>query len=120
MRVLTWAGRCVALLAGATLIASPPGVFIYQVEPGTWLDRLFFVRFRVAAFTWGAAIIAQGRWATNEQVLRHESVHIRQAERYGIFLPLVYGWYSLVAVLKGGDAYEDNALEVEAREEERN
>jgi len=44
----------------------------------------------------------------------HERVHVRQCERWGpLFLP-AYGTASLIAMLRGGRAYRDNAFEREA------
>jgi hypothetical protein len=44
----------------------------------------------------------------------HERVHVRQAERWGpLFVP-AYLAASVLALARGGDAYYDNAFEVEA------
>lgn len=48
----------------------------------------------------------------------HEHVHVRQAERWGpLFVP-AYLLSSAIALLRGGDAYRDNAFEREAFERE--
>lgn len=46
----------------------------------------------------------------------HERVHVRQCERWGPFFLPAYGMASLVAKLRGGDAYRDNPFEKEAYE----
>jgi hypothetical protein len=46
----------------------------------------------------------------------HERVHVRQVERWGpLFIPL-YLLFSLIALLRGRDAYRDNPFEREAYE----
>jgi hypothetical protein len=48
----------------------------------------------------------------------HERIHVRQCERWGpLFLP-AYLVASLIAKLRGGDGYRDNAFEKEAFEKE--
>ena len=41
---------------------------------------------------------------------------MRQYERWGIIFPFAYVAASVIAALKGGDAYRDNRFEVEAFE----
>jgi hypothetical protein len=49
-----------------------------------------------------------------ERTRRHERVHVRQVERWGpLFIP-AYFTASLIARLRGGDAYLDNCFEREA------
>jgi hypothetical protein len=51
---------------------------------------------------------------TLQRTRAHERVHVRQCERWGpLFLP-AYGVASLLAKWRGGDAYLDNAFELEA------
>jgi len=53
--------------------------------------------------------------AVDDVLLEHELVHVAQYERWGpLFLP-AYGIASLLALRGGGDAYRDNAFEVDAR-----
>ena len=53
--------------------------------------------------------------AVDDELLAHELVHVAQYERLGpLFLP-AYAAASLLALVRGGDAYCDNAFEVEAR-----
>jgi len=70
-----------------------------------------------AAMTLGHVV-----WGCDEQDLdatrAHERVHVRQYERWGpLFIPL-YLLASLIAWLRGGDAYRDNPFEREAYERE--
>ncbi len=44
----------------------------------------------------------------------HEHVHVRQYERWGPFFLPAYLAASVIAGLRGGDMYRDNAFEVEA------
>lgn len=116
MIALTLAGRFVAWLAGASPVIRRGEAVLYAVKRGSWLYRWFFKRFEVAAFTWGASILARVDLILSESLIAHELIHVEQAHRYGITLPLVYAWFSLVAVCRGGNAYYDNVLEAEARE----
>lgn len=119
MRLFTLIGRVVAWLAGARAWAPYFSARVYRVPPTSWLHRWFFVRFDVAAFTWGETVIAQAKYATNAQTLRHEYAHALQARRWSLAFPVAYVAASVWAVLKGGHAYEDNAFEVEARAAEK-
>ena len=74
---------------------------------------------QIGAITFGHVIIA--RDATTAATLRtHEQVHVRQYERWGIFFPFAYVAASVIAAIRGGDAYRDNVFEVEAFAAERN
>jgi hypothetical protein len=66
-----------------------------------------------SAMTLGHVVIA--RTAQLHELTRtHERVHVRQCERWGpLFIP-AYLVASLVAKLRGGDAYRDNPFEREA------
>ncbi len=71
-----------------------------------------------AAMTLGHVVVGQDA-AALDQCRPHERVHVRQAERWGpAFLP-AYALASLVAALRGGHFYRDNAFELAARREER-
>jgi hypothetical protein len=45
----------------------------------------------------------------------HERVHVRQFERWGVLLVLLYPLAGVYAWSRGGDAYRDNWFEREAR-----
>ncbi len=52
--------------------------------------------------------------STLEATRAHERVHVRQCERWGPFFLPAYGLASLLAAVRGGDAYRDNRFEREA------
>ena len=96
----------------------------YQVVDGVLelhggIVELFLRRFTAvgdhsaAAMTLGHVVIARDRFML-EATREHERVHVRQAERWGpLFLP-AYGIASVIAILRGRDAYRGNAFEIEA------
>jgi len=68
---------------------------------------------RFVAITFGHLIIGIDH-ATLAAVRRHEQVHVRQYERFGIlFFPLYLG-SSLLQLVLGRDPYHDNHFEREA------
>ena len=48
------------------------------------------------------------------RVRRHEHVHVRQYERWGVLFFPLYAGSSLVQLLRGRDPYRDNCFEREA------
>jgi hypothetical protein len=65
------------------------------------------------AMTLGHIVLGRDRHSL-EWTRAHERVHVRQCERWGpLFLP-AYGVASLVAMMRGKDAYLDNRFEREA------
>jgi hypothetical protein len=74
---------------------------------GLWLSG------GAAAMTLGHVVIGVDQRAL-DSTRRHERVHVRQYERWGpLFLP-AYGIASLIAWLRGMDAYRENRFEREA------
>lgn len=71
-------------------------------------------RWSIVAMTLGHVILAQDA-AAADSWRTHEHVHVRQYERWGALFPVAYLVASGLAWLRGGDAYLDNAFEVEAR-----
>ena len=67
----------------------------------------------IAAITLGHVVLAQTREEL-ERTRAHERVHVHQYERWGASFPLLYLGASLVALLRGGHAYNDNRFELEA------
>jgi len=67
----------------------------------------------IGAITLGHVVLAQDQ-ATLERSRIHERVHVRQYERWGLLFPLLYLGSSAGALLRGGNAYEDNHFEREA------
>lgn len=56
--------------------------------------------------------------AALDRCRRHEQAHVRQYERWGPFFLPVYFFASLLAYLRGGHPYWDNAFERDARRAE--
>jgi len=80
--------------------------------PG-WLLRRALPGFPIAAITLGHVVLASDA-DTLERTRRHERVHVAQYMRWGILFPFAYALASLVAGLRGRDAYRGNRFEVEA------
>ncbi|HUQ27719.1 MAG TPA: hypothetical protein VM051_03960 [Usitatibacter sp.] len=101
-----------ALCAGATL-RRVDGVL--EVAGGR-VDRLIAVlpaSLRFAAITFGHVVLGTDH-TTLACLRRHEHVHVRQYERWGVlFLPL-YAASSAIQWLRGRDPYRDNWFEREA------
>ncbi|HEV7299781.1 MAG TPA: hypothetical protein VGN72_10480 [Tepidisphaeraceae bacterium] len=77
------------------------------------LHRCTMLPYGAAAMTLGHVVLARDE-ACLTATRVHERVHVRQAERWGpLFMP-AYAIASLVAKLRGGDAYRDNVFEMEA------
>ncbi len=85
---------------------------ILVCEGSSWPRRLGW---RYRAITFGHVVLSVGD--LDDRVLRHELVHVRQYERWGILLWPAYAMASLWAKLRGGHAYWDNHFERQARGE---
>lgn len=117
-----WAGPVSCLgLAGALAARSTGGVVavhtgVLEASGGAltrWLPRIG-LGMRPAAITLGHVVLAvdadtMARWRS------HERVHVAQTERWGPFFPFAYAVASLAARARGGDPYQDNVFEREAR-----
>lgn len=85
---------------------------------GGWLDRSASRSTRrFVAITFGHVVLGEStevlaRWR------RHEHAHVRQFERLGALMLLLYPLASLWLWLRGGRPYWDNPFEREARAEE--
>lgn len=66
-----------------------------------------------SALTLGHVILGTSR-AALDAARRHEHVHVRQYERWGVFFLPAYGLSSLWQLLCGRRAYRDNFFEREA------
>lgn len=82
----------------------------------TWLLQRAPIGSGALAMTIGHCILGQTESAL-EITRQHEHVHVRQYERWGPFFIPAYFTASLIAWLKGGNAYRDNAFEIEAYNE---
>lgn len=68
---------------------------------------------RFSAITLGHVIIGIDHRALR-RVRAHEHVHVRQYERWGVLLLVLYPASSLLQILRGRDPYRDNCFEREA------
>lgn len=72
----------------------------------------------MCAMAIGHVVIAE-RSSLTHRILTHELAHVRQAACWGILFPVVYLAASAWALLRGQDAYWNNAFEIAARKAER-
>ena len=80
----------------------------------TWfLRHMTLLPDGAAAITFGHVVLGRDRCCLDRTRV-HERVHVRQVERWGPFFLPAYLIASLVAKLRGGNAYRDNAFEREA------
>lgn len=85
--------------------------------PAQILRRGFPFSGAVAAITLGHVVVgvsADALIATRA----HERAHVRQFERWGMLLWVLYPLAGLIAGLRGGHPYRDNLFEREARDAE--
>lgn len=82
--------------------------------PARVLRRGFPFSGAVAALTLGHVVVAVSSIALKE-TRAHERVHVRQFERWGVLLLVLYPLAGLLAWMRGGDPYLDNRFEREAR-----
>lgn len=69
---------------------------------------------RFSAITFGGCVITSSG-IPDDDLVRHELRHFAQARVLGPFFVPVYLALSLWALIRGGSAYADNPLEVDAR-----
>jgi hypothetical protein len=74
------------------------------------LGRLFVP---ALAITLGHAVLGQSERAL-ELTRKHERVHVRQYERWGLLFVPAYVTISLLLYLRGRDGYRENPFEIEA------
>lgn len=90
----------------------PGGVFQFVAIDGPWM--WFFRRYSMGAITIGAVSIFTVATKDDLVMIRHERQHTYQARWLGpLFIPAYY-LLCLWALLRGGSAYRDNPLEVQA------
>jgi hypothetical protein len=102
-----------ALLTGGGIQIVEGVMEIHGGVAELFLRRCTLLKGGASAMTLGHVVLGR-----NPEILRetrtHERVHVRQCERWGpLFVP-AYLLASLVAVLRGGSAYQDNRFEQEA------
>jgi hypothetical protein len=107
----------------AALIARGSGGRLQQVDgvlesAGGWpawvLQRGFPFSGAVAAITLGHVVVGVSPEAL-QATRAHERAHVRQFERWGVLLPVLYPMAGLIAWVRGGNPYHDNLFECEAR-----
>jgi len=109
------------------LIARSSGGRLQRVEgvleaAGGWPARVLRHGFpfsgAVAAITLVHVVVAVSLDAL-ASTRAHERAHVRQFERWGVLLLVLYPLAGLIAWLRGGNPYRDNAFECEARAAEK-
>jgi len=107
--VSTAAGRALAAACGAQRAhptGVPPRVLVFVDEAGACLSG------ESEGVTAGRTVIVAG---LEEPILRHELSHVEQGERLGsLGFAVTYGALKAWTALRGGHAYLDHPLELEA------
>ena len=125
LRVLFYLWALPVTLFGmlVALIARASGGALQRVDgvlesAGGWparvLRRGFPFAGAVAAITLGHVVVGASL-ADLEVTRAHERAHVRQFEKWGVLLLVLYPLAGLLAWLRGGNAYRDNVFECEAR-----
>lgn len=129
MRVLLYLWPSPVTLLGMllALIARSSGGTLQRVDgvfesAGGWPARVLRYGFpfsgAVAAITLGHVVVAVSLDALTA-TRAHERAHVRQFERWGALLLVLYPLAGLIAWLRGGSPYRDNVFECEARAAEK-
>ncbi len=114
-------GLVLATLAVATggRIRAVDGVIEASGGVLPWiLRRLPLVKGGASALTLGHVVLATDQ-KTLDRTRRHERAHVRQYERWGLFLIPAYLLVGLWLMLRRRDAYFDNPFEQDARNRDR-
>ena len=125
LRVLVylWAFPVTLLGVLLALIARGSGGAVQRIDgvlesAGGWparvLRRGFPFSGPVAAITLGHVVLGESLAALSATRV-HERVHVRQFERWGALLLVLYPLAGLLARVRGGNPYRDNWFECEAR-----
>jgi len=118
-----WALPVTLLGILTALIARGSGGRLQQVDgvlesAGGWPARVMRRGFpfsgAIAAITLGHVVVGVSRDALHA-TRAHERAHVRQFERWGILLLVLYPMAGLIAWARGGNPYRDNRFEREAR-----
>ena len=118
---VTLFGVLIALLARGSGGALQRVEGVLEVAGGwpAWvLRRGFPFSGAVAALTLGHVVVAVSSSALTATRV-HERAHVRQFERWGVLLLVLYPLAGLIAWVRGGHPYRDNLFEREARAAER-
>ncbi len=114
---VTLLGVLVALVAGSsggTLVRVDGVLESAGGWPARILRRGFPFSGAVAAITLGHVVVGVSADALTA-TRTHERVHVRQFERWGILMLVLYPLAGLLAWIRGGHPYCDNVFECEAR-----
>lgn len=118
-----WALPVTLLGVLVALVSRGSGGTLKRVEgvlevAGGWpawaLRRGFPFSGAVAAITLGHVVVGVSRNALTS-TRAHERAHVRQFERWGVLLLVLYPLAGLLAWIRGGNPYRDNPFEREAR-----
>ena len=118
-----WALPVTVLGLFVALVARSSGGKVRRVDgvleaAGGWpariLQRGFPFSGPVVAITLGHVVVGLSQEALDATRI-HERVHVRQFERWGVLLLVLYPLAGLYAGLRGGCPYRDNVFEQEAR-----
>ena len=118
-----WALPVTLLGLFVALVARSSGGEVRRVDgvleaAGGWpariLQRGFPFSGPVVAITLGHVVVGVSQEALNATRI-HERAHVRQFERWGILMLVLYPLAGLHAWLRGGCPYRDNVFEQEAR-----
>jgi len=89
---------------------------VLEIEGGVirfLLQHCTFLATGASAMTLGHVVLGRDR-AALDRTRRHERIHVRQCERWGVLFLPAYGLASLIILLRGGRPYYDNPFEREA------
>jgi len=114
---VTLLGVLIALVSrgsGGTLQRAEGVLEVAGGWPARVLRRGFPFSGAVAALTLGHVLVGESLNAL-AHTRTHERVHVRQFERWGVLLLVLYPLAGLVAWIRGGNPYHDNPFEREAR-----
>jgi hypothetical protein len=125
LRVLLYLWPLPVTLLGilVALIARSSGGLLQRVDgvleaAGGWPARVLRHGFpfsgAVAAITLGHVVVGVSLDALTA-TRAHERAHVRQFERWGVLMLVLYPLAGLFAWLRGGNPYRDNVFEREAR-----
>ena len=87
---------------------------VLEIAGNSRTPVLRFIAQHFVAITLGHVILGRNH-GTLSRWRSHELVHVRQYERWGVLMPVLYLLSSCYALLRGRRFYWDNAFEVDAR-----
>lgn len=117
---VTLLGMLIALVSrgsGGTLQRVEGVLEVAGGWPAWVLRRGFPFSGAVAALTLGHVVVGVSLHAL-AATRAHERAHVRQFERWGVLLLVLYPLAGLLAWVRGGNPYRDNPFEREARASE--